>query len=144
MEVLTKKNILLNVAVKDKREAIQLAGDILVQGGYVEPEYIIAMFERESSVSTYMGNHIAIPHGTSESKKFVKHPGISLLQIPAGVNYGGDHNVKLVFGIAGKNNDHMKILTKIALVCADESKVKKIVQAQTKDEILSIFEEGGF
>jgi len=139
--VLTKHNVLLNVKVKNQEEAIRQAGEVLVNGGYVKLDYIQAMFEREKSVSTYMGNHIAIPHGTDAAKKFVEHSGISILQIPEGVNYGSGNVAKLVIGIAGKNDEHLDILSKIAIVCSDETNVEKIVQAQTEEEILAIFEE---
>lgn len=140
-DVLQEDNIILNVTVGTQKEAIEKAGQILVKEGYVEADYIESMLEREKSVSTYMGNHIALPHGTDQSKNLVKTSGISILQIPEGVNYGGDNIAKLVIGIAGKNDEHLEILSKIALVCADEENVEKVVQASTKEEIIEIFEE---
>jgi PTS system mannitol-specific IIA component len=49
---------------RTREEAISEAGSILLQNGKVQLEYVESMFERESSVSTYMGNFLAIPHGT--------------------------------------------------------------------------------
>ena len=77
MTVLKKENIVLGADVKTKEEAIRLAGRILVERGYVEEFYIDKMFEREALTSTYMGNFVAIPHGTEDAKKLVKQAGLS-------------------------------------------------------------------
>ncbi|OQO98583.1 PTS mannitol transporter subunit IIA, partial [Geobacillus sp. 44B] len=73
MPILQKENIVLHARVENKTEAIRLAGQILVNQGYVEDAYIDKMFEREALTSTYMGNFVAIPHGTEDAKQFVKH-----------------------------------------------------------------------
>ncbi|WML42034.1 PTS sugar transporter subunit IIA [Neobacillus sp. OS1-2] len=139
--ILAKENILLNAAVASKEEAIKLTGSILVEKGYVEPNYIEKMLEREQLTSTYMGNFVAIPHGTEDSKSFVKESGISFVQVPQGVDFGAGNIVKLLIGIAGKDNEHLDILSKIAIVCSEEENIEKLVSAKSADEILSIFEE---
>jgi PTS system mannitol-specific IIA component len=140
-EILTKETVRLNAEVNNQEDAIELAGRLLVEKGCVEEPYIEAMFEREKSVSTYMGNGVAIPHGTEESKRFVKQSGISVLQVPHGVEYGEGNTARLIIGIAGKNDEHLEILSNIALVCADESKVEQILQASTEEELMAFFEE---
>lgn len=140
MSILTNENIILNAKVDSKEEAIKLSGSILVDKGYVDNHYIEKMLEREQLTSTYMGNFVAIPHGTEDSKQFVKHSGISFVQVPNGVDFGGGNMVKLLIGIAGKNNEHLDILSKIAIVCSEEENIEKLVQATTAEEILSIFE----
>lgn len=138
--ILAKENILLNQSVESKEEAIRLTGSILVEKGYVDSDYIDKMLEREELTSTYMGNFVAIPHGTEESKQFVKESGISFVQVPNGVDFGGGNIVKLLIGIAGKNNEHLDILSKIAIVCSEEENIEKLVAAKTAEEIMSIFE----
>ncbi|GAB7387489.1 PTS sugar transporter subunit IIA [Bacillaceae bacterium] len=137
--VLSKDAILLNAKVEDKESAIKLAGRLLVDNGYVEEEYIGKMLEREAMTSTYIGNHVAIPHGTEDAKKAVKSAGISIVQVPEGVDFGGDEVARLVIGIAGKDNEHLEILSKIALVCSEPENVERIVRAQSKEELLAIF-----
>ncbi|MBU8879294.1 PTS sugar transporter subunit IIA [Bacillus sp. FJAT-29790] len=139
--ILAKENILLNAAVASKEEAIKLTGSILVEKGYVDSNYIEKMLEREQLTSTYMGNFVAIPHGTEESKSFVKESGISFIQVPQGVDFGAGNIVKLLIGIAGKDNEHLDILSKIAIVCSEEENIEKLVSAKSADEILAIFEE---
>jgi len=138
--ILTKENIRLNMAVGSKEEAIRMTGSILVEKGYVEADYIEKMLEREELTSTYMGNFVAIPHGTEDSKDFVKESGISFIQVPDGVDFGAGNMVKLLIGIAGKNNEHLDILSNIAIVCSEEENIEKLVNAKTAEEILEIFE----
>jgi PTS system mannitol-specific IIA component len=138
--ILTKDNIRLNETVGTKEEAIRLTGSILVDKGYVDAGYIEKMLEREELTSTYMGNFLAIPHGTEDSKQFVKESGISFIQVPQGVDFGNGNIVKLLIGIAGKNNEHLDILSNIAIVCSEEENIEKLVNATTAEEILSIFE----
>ncbi|MFE6079530.1 PTS sugar transporter subunit IIA [Paenibacillus sp. NPDC057886] len=107
MEVLAKANIKLNQTVNSKEDAIRLAGQTLIDNGYVKNGYVEKMFEREETSSTFMGNFIAIPHGTEDAKDEVLHSGISVIQIPDGVEYGEGNTAKVVFGIAGKNNEHL-------------------------------------
>ena len=140
-DILTKENIVLGADLDSQDEAIRRAGEILVQNGYVEEKYIDSMFEREKSVSTFMGNAVAIPHGTSDSKQWVEKSGLSILTVPEGVEYGDGNIAMLIIGIAGKGDEHLEILSNIAQVCSDEENVAKIVQAETKEELLAFFED---
>lgn len=139
--ILSEKTILLDSNPADQESAIRLAGELLVSNGYVEPVYIEAMLEREKSVSTFMGNALAIPHGTEEAKKNIIQPGISIVRVPQGVEYGEGNIAKLVVGIAGKDDEHLQILSRIAIVCGDLQNVEKILAAETKQQILDFFKE---
>lgn len=139
--VLKKENIVLSSTVSDKTEAIRLAGEILVKEGYVEPSYVEKMLKREELTSTYMGNFVAIPHGTESSRDLVKQAGISVVQIPEGVDFGEGNIAKVLIGIAGKNNEHLEILSKIAIVCSEEENIQKIVEATSEEDILHLLNE---
>ncbi|WP_280771500.1 PTS sugar transporter subunit IIA [Salipaludibacillus daqingensis] len=139
--VISEENVRLNAKIDSKEEAIRLAGRILVDGGYVNEEYITKMFEREEMTSTFMGNSIAIPHGTEDAKGSVNASGISILQLAEPIDYGSGNQVQMVFGIAGQNNEHLDILSKIAIVCSDEDNIEKMVQAKSAEELLSLFSE---
>ncbi|WP_453992318.1 PTS mannitol transporter subunit IICBA [Bacillus nitroreducens] len=136
-EVLRKENIFLNKKFSSKEEAIRFAGRVLVDGGYVEESYIEAMIERDNMTTTYMGNDVAIPHGTDEAKKSVKKSGVTIIQVPEGIDYDGQ-KVRLIFGIAGKEGGHLEILSAIAITCSEMENVEKMANAKTVDEILSI------
>ena len=137
---LHKDNILLNQRVASKEEAIRLAGKLLVERGNVEPAYVEKMLEREEITSTFMGNFVAIPHGTDDAKKEVKESGISIIQVPDGVDFGSGNIVKLVFGIAGKGNEHLDILSKIAISVSEMENVEKLVAATSVESIIALFE----
>ena len=137
---LHKDNILLNQRVASKEEAIRLAGKLLVERGNVEPLYVEKMLEREEITSTFMGNFVAIPHGTDDAKKEVKESGISIIQVPDGVDFGSGNIVKLVFGIAGKGNEHLDILSKIAISVSEMENVEKLVAATSVESIIALFE----
>ena len=140
-EILTPETVELGARLSSRDEAIRRAGALLVENGHVDERYIYSMFEREESVSTYMGNAVAIPHGTNDSKQWVERSGLSIITVPEGVEYGDGDVAKLVIGIAGKGDEHLEILSKISLVVSEEENVEKIVQAETKEELLAIFDE---
>lgn len=141
LQVLAKENIKLNQTVKSKEEAIRLAGQTLIENGYVTDDYIDKMFEREETSSTFMGNFIAIPHGTEDAKGEVLHSGISIIHIPDGVEYGEGNTAKVVFGIAGKNNEHLDILSNIAIICSEEENIERLINAKSEEELIAIFNE---
>ena len=117
-------------------EAIQAAGELLHQLGYVDETYVDAMQEREKLITTYMGMGVAIPHGTSQAKGTVKKTGIVFLQYPQGVDFG-DEKAQLVFGIAGIGEEHLDLLAKICEVLEDEEVLEKM---KTTDDIDWIME----
>ncbi|MEF9935865.1 PTS sugar transporter subunit IIA [Carnobacterium sp.] len=144
MDILTIENIKLNQHFTTKESAIRAAGEVLVLAGYVEADYVDAMVQRENDVTTYMGNFIAIPHGTDEAKKYIKKSGISIIQVPNGVDFGTPDEEKMVtvlFGIAGVENEHLDILSQIAIFCSDIDNVVELASAQTTEEIVALLQE---
>lgn len=139
--ILTTKTIELNAAFESKEEAIRHVGAMLRDQGYVNDEYIDQMLEREKVTSTFMGNYVAIPHGTEDAKKAVNETGIAVVTVPEGVEFGDGNVVKLLIGIAGKGDEHLEILSKIAIVCSEEENIDTILNAETKEEIINIFNE---
>ncbi|MFB2004443.1 PTS sugar transporter subunit IIA [Staphylococcus aureus] len=139
-ELFSNENIFINVSVGSQNEAIEKAGQSLVDSGAVTENYIQAMKDREDVVSTFMGNGLAIPHGTEEAKGNVIQSGLSLLQIPEGVDWNGEE-VKVVVGIAGKDGEHLDLLSKIAITFSEEENVERIINAKSADEIKQVFEE---
>lgn len=136
-EIFNENNIILDVKVSSKEEAIKVAGELLFKNGYVEEKYISGMLEREKLISTYIGMGVAIPHGENNVKDSVKKSGIVLLQVRDGV-YFDNEKAYLIFGIAGIGNDHIKILSNIASTVEDELSVKKLIDTNDKKEIVDI------
>lgn len=138
---LEKKLIKLNQSFDTKEDAIRFCGNLLKDEGYVKPEYVEAMIKRNQELSVYMGNFIAIPHGTDDAKKEVLKSGISVVQVPKGVNFGTDNNPQLatvLFGIAGIGDEHLEIIQKISIFCADVDNVVKLADAQSEEEIIRL------
>ncbi|KAB7668827.1 PTS sugar transporter subunit IIA [Bacillus sp. B1-b2] len=141
MSILKKENIVLNSEISNKEEVIKKAGQILASQGYVSEDYIPAMLQREEISSTYMGNFLAIPHGTDEAKTAVLNSGLSVVQVPNGIDFGDGNIVKLVIGIAGKDGEHLELLSQIAIVCSEIENVEKLVAAKSEEEIIQILSE---
>lgn len=139
-DILSVNNIQLNVELLGKEEAIRYTGQILVDQGYVEISYIEKMLEREKVTSTYMGNYVAIPHGVEESKKDVIASGISVVTVPDGVDFDGN-TVKVLIGIAGKGEEHLEILSKIAIVLSEMENIEKLISTSSKEEVINLFSE---
>lgn len=140
--LLRKENVFLNQEFANKEEAIRFAGRVLVDSGYVEESYIEAMIERDNMTSTFMGNDVAIPHGTEEAKKAVLKSGFTVLQVPQGVDFDGE-KVRLIFGIAGKDGTHLEILSGIAITCSDMANIEKMVKAETAEELMELLNGEG-
>ena len=138
---LQNKAIKLNQVVTTKEEAIKLAGQTLVDAGFVQPEYINSMLKREDVLSTYMGNFIAIPHGVDGSQDQIIESGISIIQLNQSVNFGepgSDKDVLIVFGIAGKGNEHLDLLSEIAVFCSEIENVQKLAEAATVEDVKAL------
>lgn len=140
-EILTTDNIELNAAFTTKEDAIRHTGNILVKNGYAEESYVEKMIEREELTSTFMGNYVAIPHGTEDAKEAVIASGLTIVTVPEGVDFGEGNIVKVLIGIAGKGDEHLDILSKIAIVCSEEENIQKILDAASKENIIRLFDE---
>jgi PTS system mannitol-specific IIA component len=138
--ILTLENVVARGAATTKDEAIREAGGLLVAAGAVSPAYVDAMLEREASVSTYMGNFLAIPHGTNEAKDAISRSALSLVRYTDPIDWDGEQ-VKFAVGIAGLNNEHLEILSKIAIVFSDEDEVQKLIDAADANELFTLLEE---
>lgn len=136
-QVLTVNNIVLGADYPDRWEAIRACGEILFQQGYIRREYIDDMMERERLFGVYMGNGIAIPHGVEGSERNILHSGISVLQLKRGVDFGTG-TAYLLFGIAGKDGEHIELLSRIAQVCMETEKVERMRITEDKEEMLQI------
>ena len=139
--VLRKENIRLGLDSVTSEEAIIMAGTMLVDSGCVSEKYIDAMFERERIVSTYIGNGVAIPHGVGNSRDLIFDSGIVVLQFPNGIQYNGNETF-LVIGISAVDNDHIKILSNIAIVLSEEEQAHELWKTTDIDFVYNLFTEG--
>ncbi|WP_130833059.1 PTS mannitol transporter subunit IICBA [[Erwinia] mediterraneensis] len=133
-------NIFLGLSASNKEQAIRFAGEQLVKGGYVQPEYVDAMLAREALTPTYLGESIAVPHGTVEAKDRVLKTGVVFCQYPQGVQFGeeADEVARLVIGIAARNNEHIQVITSLTNALDDESVIEKLANTKSVQEVLDL------
>lgn len=137
MAVLSIGQVRIHSGSATQDDALQEATDILVAAGAVTPAYVDAMRQREETVSTFMGNGLAIPHGTNETKEAILDSGLSVVRYDGGVDWAGDE-ATFVIGIAGRGDEHLEILSQIAILFSDEDDVARLNAAQTPDELYAL------
>lgn len=138
---LTEKQVFLGLKAANKEEAIRFAGERLVESGFVLPSYVDAMFEREKMVSTYLGEGIAVPHGTIEAKDAVLKTGVVVCQYPEGVKFNEDEEdsiAKLVIGIAAKNNEHLQVVSAITNALDNEDAIRILSETDDVEKVLAL------
>ena len=142
-DVLPTEGIRLNLPSRPKDEALRLAGETLVALGAADPAYIDGMFERETQISTYLGNGIAIPHGTNEARAHIRKAALGFLQFPEGVDWDGN-DVRIVIPIASNSDEHVGILAALAGVLADPVKAERLRTSTNVEEVKELLapEEG--
>lgn len=131
-EILDPDYIQLGLDSVDRDAAIAAAGAKLVERGVATQAYVDSMFDRESTVSTFLGNGVALPHGTYEAKGEIRGTGIVVLQYPDGVEWpnGMAH---LVIGLAAVGEEHVEVLSQLAEVLQDEVLAEKLWTASDPD-----------
>jgi PTS system mannitol-specific IIC component len=137
--ILIKDGIILGLPSIPKEEAIKKIGMQMAEMGYVENTYYEYMLERESKSTTFIGNNVAIPHGTLEGKASVLRTGIVINQYPEGVDFGDGNIAYLLIGIAGKNDEHVDIISNIADAIEEEETVELLSKTTDIEEIYSRF-----
>ena len=138
-EVLLKESILTGQSFSSKEEATIMAGELLLENGYIEKEYIDSMLEKldTQSFATYIGNGVAIPHGMADGSKFVRHTGISVIQVPEGIPWN-EEVAYVIVGIAANSDDHMGVLSALADAIVDEEDAKKLWRESSAENIYNL------
>lgn len=120
----------------DKPDAIRQAGKLLVETGCVLPQYVDGMLAREQSMSTSLGNGVAIPHGIYENRDHILKTGICVLQLPQGVEWEDGETVYLVIGIAASGDEHVGVLSNLAEAVEDENCLNEMIHTTDPEVIL--------
>ena len=141
MSILSKDQISLPTSATDKANAIRKAGELLVKAGCVLPEYVDGMLTREKSMSTSLGNGVAIPHGVYENREHILQTGISVLQLKDGVEWDEGEKVFMVIGIAASSDEHVGVLSNLADVIDNEENLTELLKTNDPDVILKHLSE---
>lgn len=138
---LTADAVRLGRVAASRADAIDQCGALLVELGAVEPGYVAAMHERESSVPTFVGEGVAIPHGTDAGRALVKETALAVVQFPDGVDWDGP-TVYVAIGIAASGEEHLGVLSSLAGVLTDPEKAARLRGAATADDVLDLLGPG--
>ena len=136
---LTTSLIRLGATPRDKNEAIRQVAALLAENGKVAPEYVEGMFAREAQENTYLGNGVAIPHGTPESRHLIRETAIAVLQVPGGIDWKDDEGepAYLIVGIAASDNEHLAVLKRLSTVVGDEEVAERLAKTTDAEDIRS-------
>lgn len=137
--LLQKEAIKLNLSTVAKEIALKDIAGYMGKLGYVNSNYEKYIFEREEQSTTYIGNYVAIPHGTAEGKNEILKSGIVIFQYPEGIDFGNGNIAYFLIGIAGKNNEHIDIISKISDVIEDEEEVLKLKDEKDFEKVYRAF-----
>ncbi|MCO5973971.1 PTS sugar transporter subunit IIA [Actinoallomurus soli] len=138
-DLLDRAAVRLDAAAADRDDAIRQCGRTLLDVGAVDATYVEAMVERERSISTYVGEGVAIPHGTLAGKDAVRHDALCVLRFPGGVDWDGNH-VVLCVGIAAKGDGHVRLLSELAQILLDPDKARALRESTDVDEVIRLLQ----
>ncbi len=137
--LIARESIRLTESATDKFDAIRQVGSALLETGAIDASYIEAMIERENTVSTFVGEGVAIPHGTLKGKDSVKEDALVVLRFPDGIDWDGNEVIVCV-GIAARGNGHIALLSQLATVLLDPDKAAALRAATTSAEVYALLE----
>ncbi|EGQ7831246.1 fused PTS fructose transporter subunit IIA/HPr protein [Vibrio vulnificus] len=135
---LTSSDITLQQSADNKLDAIKNIAAALTEKGLVEQGYVEGMLNREAQNSTFLGNGIAIPHGTTDTRDLVQNTGVAVHHFPHGVEWGDGNKVYLAIGIAAKSDEHLGILKQLTKVLSADGVEARLQQATTEQEIIAL------
>src|SRR2546425_11964301 len=136
-ELLARDAVRLGLRASDRFDAVRQTGDVLVEIGAVEAPYVEAMLERERQISTSMGEGFAIPHGTDDSRQWIRETKLASLQFPDGVEWDDD-TVTVCVGIAAVGDEHVGLLARLAQVLVVPELAARLRGAEQVDDVLAI------
>jgi len=136
-QLLAREAVVTGLPSITKTEAIEFVGSMLVERGHIAEPYVAAMLEREETVSTFLGNGVAMPHGTFESRDQVKSTGIVVAQYPDGIDWGVG-TAHLVIGLAAVGDDHVAVLSHIADVLQDEEVAEQLWTTTDQEHLYQV------
>lgn len=140
--LIQRAGILLDAAASSSEEAVSICGQLLIELGAVEPDYAKAMWERENAFSSAIGLGFAIPHGTDDSRRFVKFDQLVFLRLTNEIAWG-DEMVKAVLGIASRGDGHVEILGNFAELVQEELHRQALLATGDEAVVLELLSRTG-
>ncbi|GAB3606425.1 hypothetical protein GCM10027413_18340 [Conyzicola nivalis] len=133
-DLLAASSIILDAVAADRDDAVGQAGAALLAAGAVDAEYTAAMLEREQTVSTYVGEGVAVPHGTLASESNVHDDALVLLRFADAIDWNGN-DVNVVIGLAARGRGHVGLLSQLAAVLLEPERAAALRDATSTDDV---------
>ena len=137
METMTTACVRLNARASNKTEAVRLAGQLLVDAGYIAPGYVESMLKREEVANTFLGSGVAIPHGMVEDRHHIHHTGVAVVQFRDGVAWKDGDQAQLVVAIAAKSDEHIVLLRRLTRLMQRPQSIDTLVATNDPQLIVS-------
>ncbi len=137
--LLEPRGVRLGVHVADRTEAVIRCGQVLVEIGAVEIGYVDAMLARESDISTYVGEGVAIPHATAAGKQAVLRDALAVVKLAEPVDWEGN-SVSVCVAIAARGDGHLAILAELAEILLDPERARALREADDVDDVLRLLQ----
>ncbi|MEU1728780.1 PTS sugar transporter subunit IIA [Actinomadura sp. ATCC 39365] len=134
-DLLDARAIRLHESAASREEAVRRCGRVLVEVGAVAEPYVEAMLERERTISTYVGEGVAVPHGTAAAKRDVTRDAICVVRFPGGIDWDGER-VTLCVGIAAAGDGHVPLLAALAEILLDPDRARALREATEPGQVL--------
>ncbi|KMV34371.1 fused PTS fructose transporter subunit IIA/HPr protein [Franconibacter sp. IITDAS19] len=135
---LSVQDIHPGASANNKEEAIRQVADALVKAGNVADGYVNGMLAREQQTSTYLGNGIAIPHGTTDTRDQVLKTGVQVFQFPQGIRWGDDQVAYVAIGIAASSDEHLGLLRQLTHVLSDDAIAEQLKTTNSAEELRAL------
>ncbi|WP_028241298.1 phosphoenolpyruvate--protein phosphotransferase [Stutzerimonas azotifigens] len=135
---LNAQHIRMHRSAPDKPAALRQLAEVLVADGLVAEGYLDGLRAREAQGSTYLGQGIAIPHGTPETRELVHDTGVRLLHFPEGVDWGEGQIVYLAIGIAARSDEHLRLLQLLTRALGEDDLSQALQRASSAEAIVEL------
>jgi mannitol/fructose-specific phosphotransferase system IIA component len=129
----------LGLSATGAADAVRQCGEVLIEIGAVDAAYAAAMQEREADISTYIGEGVAIPHGTDESRQHIRRSALAVLQFPDGVDWHGE-DVRVCIAIAVRGSEHVGLLASLANILLEPDQAAQLRAAADPDTVIRMLE----
>ncbi|WP_323156161.1 fused PTS fructose transporter subunit IIA/HPr protein, partial [Pseudomonas oryzihabitans] len=137
---LNAQHIRMAQQAPDKATALAMLAESLVTDGLVAPGYLEGLKAREAQGSTYLGQGIAIPHGTPQTRDQVHVTGVRMMQFPHGVDWGDGQLTYLAIAIAAKSDEHLRILQLLTRALGESDLQQALRDAREPQQILDLLQ----
>lgn len=138
--LLSEQAVRIGVHAADKEAAVRACGDLLVEAGAVDDGYVAAMLDREQEISTYMGEGVAIPHGTNAGRALVRRDALAVVRFAEPVDWGEGNEVVLCVAIAALGESHLDILADLAEILLDPERARALRETEEAKDLIRLLE----